>query len=165
MSKDDRILNTWFLGVLVYLVAAFVVLVYFIVAPAFAQTAIDANTEATYPWETRYTFSGTTKTFSWCQPEAADPWTIWPDLTYELQITHFQRGTVWIFPDVKALSFDWVIPRTGHYTARVRAVTSAGISDWTESTKDSPGEGACPARKAWWLFAWVAPAGGPVPIP
>ena len=163
--KEDKILDTWFLGIKLVAVGAVMWMLYLFSTSGFAQTALDANAEATYDWATKYTFSGSTKTFSWCQPEAADPWTIWADLTYDLEIVHFQRDQTWRITGIRALSYNWVIPRTGHYIARVRAVTSQGASDWTVSTNDSVGDGICGAGTGWWIFAWVAPAGPPVEVP
>jgi hypothetical protein len=79
---------------------------------------------------------------------------------YELEILHVERNTKTSIASGHSLTATqktFSLPRTGHYIVSVRACDSnlSNCSEWTSSL-DGIVDGV---KRAWWIYAYVAPPG------
>ena len=110
------------------------------------------------------TFFGTTDktiTVGWTVSDGAEK--------YELRLYNHERDVFEDIGETTAVEYTFQLPRSGHYTAQVRALclNDAGTewltSTWSESTNaevamvnDNP--------RAWWIYGFVAPPGNIEPL-
>lgn len=108
-----------------------------------------------YTYTTKYGFTGDTRTIEWCQPDQAD----FPNMVWDLEIYSFEGDQlVDQFTGLTSTSLQWVPPRTGHYTFRVRNRVDTYTSNWTDSTTSVGADATCGAEQnGWWLFVWIKP--------
>ena len=80
--------------------------------------------------------------------------------SYKWELVSHERGNaVFAQGSTTATTASIVIPKTGHWIVRVKAVNANGESAWAEST--GPEARAEGQTQPWWIFAWLAPATGP----
>jgi hypothetical protein len=88
-------------------------------------------------------------------------WDAAPGATYyELEILHVERNTKTSIASGHSLTATqktFLLPRTGHYIVSVRACDSSisNCSEWVSSLEGTV-DGV---KRAWWIYAFVAPPG------
>jgi len=124
-----------------------------------AQVSTDAP--AVYDYATHYVYTGEARTISWCQPNLAD----YPGMTFEIEVEHFETGSIVVSEaGLTDTTYFWTPPQTGHYIVRIRNTWEGITSEWMVSNETRAAEGTCTAQDPWWMFAWIAPPGGPIEL-
>jgi hypothetical protein len=104
----------------------------------------------TYDYTTIYGFTGEDITLEWDAALGATE--------YVVELEHFQRNEIVFTINTTSLSTIFVLPRTGHYIARVKALNANGESQWAVSTDPTYGV-VNNIAQAWWIYGFVAPPG------
>ena len=132
-----------------------------------------------YAWEEMdyYLYYGTTAesvTVAWGDPRVTTPEDINDDydpLTdhFEISIYNKERNIERVIVDNipgDVFQYTFKLPQTGHWITKIRAVRHSIVDGVEENTFTNWGESidatisvVNDSPKAWWLFAWIAPAG------
>jgi len=97
-------------------------------------------------------YTGETVQVAWDASAGADSYK-WELLSHERGLAVFAQGST------TSTTAGIVIPKTGHWIVRVKAINAAGESAWAQST--GPEASAEGQTQPWWIHAWLAPATGP----
>lgn len=126
--------------------AAIIVAVILLALPVLAAFTL-------YQHFTYYTFTGTEATVAWGPVTNATQ--------YRYEAVNVERGnTAFVTGTTSQSQVTFVIPNTGHWIFRVRAINAEGESEWASSDLVEYAEvGGQP--QSWWIFAWIAPPTAP----
>ena len=97
---------------------------------------------------THWAYNGNTITLGWNESVGAD--------MYEVRVQHVETEQIFIVGETSGLSINYILPKTGHYIFRVRAMNDYGSSDWAYTTNpENVADG-----NTFWIYSQIPPVTG-----
>lgn len=130
----------------------------------FGMFTVDASSQdgEKLNYSTFYMYAGQKAQIELCFKEVLDPWTLYPNLTFDVKILDYVSGTVAIHePELKALTYVFMLPKSGHFVVQVltNKGDGTGLSPVVDSRLGQLASDHCPEVHPWWLYGQTAPTG------